>query len=146
MKKIINVLAILIILLGGVYLWQNNFKKSGQFPNNEDSFEQLKPNVNVEFVFGDQRTENVKYEYPAAASYSLFAITKNIAVQKNWVFDFKDYGDMGVLITQIDQTKNGTDNKYWQFYVNDQMPQISADKFYPSATSTIKWIFQESQF
>lgn len=157
MKKVINILVFVVIVVGVIYFWQNNYRPkqvadkndvaaeiSQEIKSNNDDLP--KPTINVRFVFSDERSENVSYELPAAASYSLFALTKNISSQKNWSFEWKDYGEMGILITKIDQTTNGADNKYWQYYINDQMPQVAANNYFPKTNDKIKWVFQPSQY
>ncbi|PWB38352.1 MAG: hypothetical protein C3F02_04230 [Parcubacteria group bacterium] len=157
MKKIINILALVVIVLGIGYIWQTNSKQNksvegGEISNeinqvvNEQIAKEPTATINIDFVFNDQRTETVAYEYPANASYSLFAITKGALEQKSWAFEWKDYGELGILVTKIDNTANGTDNKYWQYYINGQMPQLSAIKYFPQASDKVKWVFQESKY
>lgn len=160
MKKIINILVVLVIVGGVIYFWQNTYRPTAPTGTNlsNDTVAEIsqevesnraaepKQTINIEFVFGEERRETVVYELPAAASYSLFALTKGVAEQKNWAFEWKDYGEMGILITKIDQTANGMDNKYWQYYVEDKMPQVAANNYFPKTTDKIKWAFQNSEY
>lgn len=143
MRKIINVLAVMVIVAAALYLW----KQPGQAPSGSSPSDlPAAPQVSVEFVFSPDRTIKTQYEYSEPVSYSLFAITKDVVAREGWAFLWEDYGELGLLVTQIDQTKNSTDNKYWQYYVNGDMPQIGASNYYPKDKDKIKWIFQESKY
>ena len=93
----------------------------------------------LEFTFDKDHISSVKYPNTFSPNQSLFEITQQISVQENWDFGFEDYGDMGILVTQISDKINGQDKKYWQFFVNDQQPLISAEKYYPKFD--IRFIF-----
>lgn len=58
--------------------------------------------------------------------------------------EVKKYSGLGSLVENIGELHNGTDNKYWQYTVNDVMPQIGADKFTLSNGDQIKWFFNTS--
>ena len=53
---------------------------------------------------------------------------------------------MGILITQIRDKENGQDQKYWQYFVNNEQAQISVDKYFPNNGENIEWKFIESEF
>ncbi|MBI3626908.1 hypothetical protein HY224_02595, partial [Candidatus Uhrbacteria bacterium] len=48
---------------------------------------------------------------------NLFDLTEKLAEDKKLKFDFKDFGELGYLVTQIGEQKNGTDNHFWQYWV-----------------------------
>jgi hypothetical protein len=53
---------------------------------------------------------------------------------------------MGVLVKSIDGVENGTDNKYWQYWVNGELPMVAADKKEVEAGDRIEWKFESSPF
>jgi hypothetical protein len=53
---------------------------------------------------------------------------------------------MGVLLSQIKDKKNGQDQKYWQYFVAGEQPQISIDKYFPANNAYIEWKFIKSEF
>lgn len=81
-----------------------------------------------------------------AQGQTLFDLTKTVTSQKSLKFVFKDYGDMGVLVTQIGDKTNGLDNKYWQYWVNNEQVQLSANKYLIKAGDIIIWKFSKSNF
>ena len=47
---------------------------------------------------------------------------------------------------QIKDKKNGQDQKYWQYFVAGEQPQISIDKYFPANNTYIEWKFIKSEF
>lgn len=56
------------------------------------------------------------------------------------------YEGLGVLVTGIGGVENGTDNKYWQYSVNGDMPMVGADQLIVHNGDLIKWEFKASEF
>ena len=48
---------------------------------------------------------------------------------------------MGELVTQIGLKKNGEENKYWQFWVNDEYAKVGVSAYIVEAGDKIKWKF-----
>lgn len=139
MKKF-YILIVLLIIVGGLFY----FEKTSHAPS-QDKFITENNTINVSFYFSDEEPVTKTYEY-SSTSLNLIEITQNIAQQNDWIFETEDYGELGVLVTNIKDKNNGQDNKYWQYFVNDKQPQISANKYFPSNNETIEWKFQESEF
>ena len=100
----------------------------------------------LNFEFDKDDIISVEYPYTFSPDQNLLEITEGATIQENWEFEFEDYGDMGVLITQIGDKTNGQDQKYWQYFVAGEQPQISVDKYYPPLGTTIEWKFIKSEF
>lgn len=100
----------------------------------------VQQSASIMFDFGDGRvkTYTAKFQFQDTAA---FALTSQIARENSLAFDFKKYEGMGTLITQIGDKKNGENNKYWQYWVNNESPQIGADKYIVKAGSVIEWKF-----
>lgn len=143
MKKFITFIVLIVIIGGIIYLWQN---KSTTSSDQSVVNEQNQTILSVDFNFAEGEKTSFEYPYNYEVAESLFKVTKTIAEQQNWSFIFEDYGDMGLLITQIDAKTNGDNNNYWQYYVNDEQPLISVEKYFPQAGDAIEWKFQPSEF
>jgi hypothetical protein len=46
------------------------------------------------------------------------------------------------LIDSINNAAGGTDGKYWQYYVNGQLPNVGADKCLISNGDSVRWSFE----
>lgn len=67
--------------------------------------------------------------------------------QKNSIeLKTKDYGEMGTLVESIGAVTNGTDNKYWAYYVNGALGQVAADQYQLKAGDVIEFRFEKSNF
>ena len=58
----------------------------------------------------------------------------------------KEYPGLGILIEGINGKINGEDDKYWQYFVNDTMPQVGADKLELKDGDVVEWRYEVSQF
>lgn len=77
---------------------------------------------------------------------TLFDLTKDLAKKNNLSFDYKDFGEMGYLITQIGDKINGQDNKFWQYWVNNEQVQVAANKYILRSNDIVLWKFAASKF
>ena len=58
----------------------------------------------------------------------------------------KEYPGLGILIEGMNGKINGEDDKYWQYFVNDTMPQVGADKLELKDGDVVEWRYEVSQF
>ena len=52
------------------------------------------------------------------------------------------YGDE-LLVISINGIANGTDGRYWFYYVNEEPGRISANRYETTADDRIEWLFAE---
>ena len=149
MKKIIpSIIFLALVVLAAGYFWQ---QKSTPVVTNQNNNQNINQNTEtdyaylVTFEFDSQDTIDLEYPYTFSPDQSLFTITQELAQTQNWDFNYQEYEGLGVLVTQINDKTNGDDQKYWQYYVDDVQPQISADKYYPTYKEHIIWKFKESE-
>ncbi|MBT4516453.1 DUF4430 domain-containing protein [bacterium] len=138
MKKL-SIFIILIIAVGAIfYFWQGNINTRPQNLSSSDN------KITVSFQFSEQDIKQANFEFKTPVNLS--TITEFISNQEAWNYQVEDYGDMGILITQIRDKENGQDQKYWQYFVNNEQAQISVDKYFPNNGENIEWKFIESEF
>ncbi len=141
MKKFLPYLILIAVVAVIAYLWQVKPQPlNNQANNTEDN------SLTVNFVFAPGQTTSVEYELLPDSQTSVFKITKDIAEQKNWAFDFQDYGEMGLLVNKIDSKTGGDNNSYWLYYINDEQPQVSVDKYFPQGEDILEWRFEPSTY
>ena len=146
MLKKTNLIIFIVLLATVVGLWQYTYQSNKGQPSNEQLTGQTQGSINVKFSFSENEIVNLNHPYADNISANLVTITQSLAQQQAWAFESKDYGEMGVLVTKIGDKANGQEQKYWQFYVNDKQPMVSADKFIPKNGDQIEWRFAESKF
>lgn len=74
-----------------------------------------------------------------------FDLTKKITEAKNISFVYDPPGQWGVFVKEIDYRKNGTNNKYWQYWVNAEQIQVAADKYILQSNDVVEWKFIKIQ-
>lgn len=135
MKKISVLVVLLIIVAAIFYFWEKN-----RFKNDWEHNPQMPNRWNV-YIDDAGFLEMESFD-----NLNLFDITKSLSEKYDFQYQYEDYDDMGVLVTQIGNKINGEDQKYWQYFVNNEQPQISADKYFPPSGTQIEWKFIESEF
>ncbi len=146
MKKNLKFIVLALVILGAVGLWQASVMQTKNKVVESTQEIEKTTNINITFTFTDTDTTTIAYPLVANNTKNLFAVTEEIAKQQIWDLQYKDYGEMGYLVTKINNTENGQGNKYWQYYVNGEQPQISANKYTPQAGEKIEWRYAESAF
>ena len=75
---------------------------------------------------------------------TVFSLLEKLAQRENFKIEFTIYKEMGVLVESIDGVHNGTDNKYWQYWVNGELPMVAADKKEIKEGDKVEWKFASS--
>jgi len=80
---------------------------------------------------------------------TVFDVMKDAKNQGKISFKYEDYGDMGVMITEINDIKNGDDpdwtqNKYWILYVNGKSASVGCSVYKLDRSDTsIEWKYEK---
>lgn len=90
---------------------------------------------------GAPRTFNIEFKEGKTA----FDLLKDKTEELNLTLKTKTY-DIGILIEAIGDKENGQDGKYWLYYVNGEMPMVSADKKELKLGDKIEFKFEKSPF
>lgn len=92
-------------------------------------------------IIGDDwtLTDNL-VAYPGDTAFSLLT---RCAEVKGFSVDFTYYEQFdATLINSINNAVGGTDGKYWQYYVNSELPNVGADKYILSNGDLLTWSFE----
>ena len=141
LKIILIVLVCVLIFFAGFYFCQKtNFYKWTK--NIEIQKSVNKDNaMNLLVDFGDK-----KLVYDNNMVPSGMRLLTWLASRDNLTIQTQDYGDMGILLIEINGYKNGTDDKYWQYFVNNEQPMIGIDKYIIKDGDFIELKFIKSKF
>jgi 3-hydroxy-3-methylglutaryl CoA synthase len=146
MSKKNTFLSILIIILlfsflGWVYIDSNYLN------NEEDNLEEgdkISKEVSLVLNFGDGEDSQM-YSVEIKNDWTAFDVLEEILEEKDIELIFEEYGQ-GVFIKSIGKRENGEDNKYWLYYINNEMPQVSCDKKIITPGDKIEFRFQTSPY
>jgi len=86
------------------------------------------------------------YQIIPSESLTIFSLLEKLAQKENFKIEFTIYEGTGVLVESIDGIRNGTDNKYWQYWLNEELPMIAADKKEIKGGDKVEWKFAPSLF
>jgi len=94
--------------------------------------------------FGDGEVKT--FQIALSEKSTVFSLLENLAEGENFKIETKEYEGMGVLVESIDGVKNGTANQYWQYWVNNELPMVAADKKEVRGGDKVEWKFGSSPF
>lgn len=95
--------------------------------------------VSVMIDYGDG--EVATYNAPLTAGENLFQVTEKLTKENNLAFESKEYEGLGTLITKIGKKENGVGDRYWQYWVNNQKPEVGASAYVPRPGDYVEWKF-----
>ena len=82
--------------------------------------------------------------------YKLSDISKQTTVfdvlKNNADIKYNNNYSFGVFIESINGIKNGDDGKYWQYYINDVLGDVAADKKVLKEGDAVEWRFEKVPF
>ncbi|MDD5433419.1 MAG: DUF4430 domain-containing protein [Candidatus Pacebacteria bacterium] len=150
-KKIFSIsfIAVLsiIIVVAGVYFLSQQYSQLPELGSALPGKQIVQEIISGDFLAKDVGYEinngqgNKVYEFDYVASSTVFSALEAIGQKEDFAITFKDYPEMGVLIQSIGTTTNGTDNKYWQYWVNGVLGEVAADKKFLKPGDRVEWKF-----
>ena len=102
--------------------------------------------VKVLYLINKGDGEINSYQISPFPNSTVFSLLEELAGRENFEIEYKIYEDMGVFIESIAGLKGGEDNKWWQYWVNGELPMVAADKKEVKGGDKIEWKFAPSPF
>jgi hypothetical protein len=100
----------------------------------------------VLYVIDNGEGQVQDYQIVPSADSTVFSLLKELAHKENFEVESKAYEGMGVFVESIAGVKNGTNNKYWQYWVNAELPMVAADKKEIKGGDKVEWKFAPAEF
>lgn len=95
--------------------------------------------VSIENVISNETVELVEGD-------TALSVLQKMSEESDFTLETETYTGLGMLVKTIGNNQNGDDDKYWQYSVNETMPQVGADSLVLSPDDTVLWEFKESEF
>ena len=76
---------------------------------------------------------------------TLFELLAKKLSAESITFEYRDYKELGKLITRIGDKENGDGKQYWQYWVNNRHAEVGADAYALRPGDVIEWKFLKSQ-
>ena len=145
MKKTNIGIVIAIIIL--VVLWWAVFSnKNSLFPKNQEiGVLRIETEGRVDLIIDDGDGDPLTFNSKFKEGMTAFSLLKEKTEELGCSFETKTY-DIGIFIESIASKKNGDNGKYWLYYVNGEMPQVSSDKKELKAGDGVEFRFEKSPF
>lgn len=140
-KKILLVIVFIVLSISIVFFGRNIFFREKPIPAPLESIIEEVTYIINKGVEGEIN----QYQIEIKEDSTVFTLLKELSERKDFDITFKEY-DIGVFIESIDGYKNGTDNKYWQYWINNMLGEVAADKKQVKNNDKIEWKFEISQF
>jgi len=74
------------------------------------------------------------------ASTTAFDLLQEASLTAGFAIESEEY-DFGVFVESINNKRNRQDNKYWLFYINEELSQLTPDKVVVNPEDKIEFIF-----
>lgn len=141
LKKILLVVFFIVLFGSILFLDRNFFFKEELVPSTSENVIGRVPYIINKGVGGEINQYQIEIEEDS----TIFTLLKELSKRESFDITFTEY-DFGVFVESIDGYKNGTDNKYWQYWINDKLGEVAADKKQVKDGDKIEWKFELSQF
>jgi hypothetical protein len=114
---------------------------------NQDSFRRAISKTMYTIDFGGQRTR-IEEQLSASEDSTVFSLLQDLAQKRNLDIETSYYEGMGVLVESIDMVgnKGAGDDRYWQYWVNGELPMVSSDKMQVEKDDVVEWKFEPVAF
>ena len=138
----IIILLLLVVFVAGCWLGLAGFFRIDNKNNNNNQEIPLKEvTLIINNGEGDYQTFTNRFEEGMTA----FDLLKSQAEKSLITLKTKDY-DIGLFIEAIGDKENGKDGKYWQYYINDDLPMVAADKKIVRVGDKVEFRFEKPPF
>jgi hypothetical protein len=139
-KILIFIAALGLLLITIFFLGADTVSKNGG--NNESA--KLNAGDNIEKA---DKLYAIIYSFDEGDKEStVFSGLLNYGSRNNIEVKYNNDYDFGVFIESIGGIKNGDEGKYWQYYINDVLGDVAADKKNLNSGDVVEWRFEESPF
>ncbi|XOB40482.1 MAG: DUF4430 domain-containing protein [Candidatus Nealsonbacteria bacterium] len=98
------------------------------------------------YIINKGNEDVLYYEIVPSEDSTVFSLLEELSQRENFELESTLYEGMGVFVESIDGLRNGTQDKYWQYWVNNELPQVAADKMQIKKNDVIEWRFEASTF
>ncbi len=141
MKSIKFIIIAIIFFAAGFFLGQSYQIPSMVSVNESANQVNLEP---VTYVISFSESNLIEFQnISLSEKATVLDILNSIAAENEMVLETEDYENLGTLVTKIGEMENGQENKYWQYFVNDQLPQVGASSFLLAGGERVEWKFME---
>lgn len=115
---------------------------AARVPEKQDISLQDHDETTVHIVFMSEQWTVTDY-LVAGNDETVFTILQKMSKRNDFNVEFTYYEEFdAILIDSINNIENGAEGKYWQYYVNGDIPMVGADNYPVENGDYIEWRFE----
>lgn len=150
-KKILFIIIFVGILLSLLfwsiyYSLENEVETSLEIQRKSQQTLQEIVEKRVLYIIKKGEGEILQCQIAPVSDSTAFSLLEDLSQKKDFEISYKIYPEMGVFVESIDNFENGTDGKYWQYWVNGELPMVAANNFQVKEGDIVEWKFEIPQF
>ena len=96
----------------------------------------------VLYIINKGNGEIDKYQIEISQDSTVFSLLETLSQREKFELNSTFCKEMGVFVETIGGVKNGTEGKYWQYFINDKLGEVAADKKTIKEGDKIEWRFE----
>lgn len=146
---IIGILATIFVSFGMNFLFNKeakHFNKEVKYsvksPKSDQERQALISQKKVLYIIDNGEEKVSQYQIIPSENSTVFSLLNKLAETENFKIESTKYKEMGVFVESIAGLKGGTDNKWWQYFVNGKLGEVAADKKKVKEGDKIEWEFK----
>jgi len=82
---------------------------------------------------------------PVPQPSTVLQLLEDTASRQRFAVEVDKTSSLGAFVKKIGDRSNGTQNMYWQYYVNGSQPLVASDKYILQGGETVLWTFSKSE-
>jgi len=146
----VAIIILIVLTLGAICLIWGNYKSTQkEIDSLSQGFDKIIGKVikeKVLYKINEGNGKIISSQMVISEGSTVFSLLGELSQKENFKLETKEYKEMGILVESIDGVKNGTDNNYWQYWINNELPMVAADKKEVKKGDKIEWKFAPAEF
>lgn len=130
-----------LVFLGVILFFGNNFLEKFPPTSLSEITSEITQNK-VLYIINKGDGEINEYQIEISQDSTVFSLLETLSQREEFEVNSTFYEGMGVFVETIDSVENGTEGKYWQYFINDELGEVAADKKTIKEGDKIEWIFE----
>jgi hypothetical protein len=143
--KIVIFAGLFIIFVGIIFFFGTHNLFQAQNKSAPESAEVNSASQKVFLTIDNGDGNPLNFQADQGSDTSAFGLLESETHKANNSVQTQEY-EAGIFIQAIGDKKNGDDGKYWLYYINGEMPQVSADNYLLKAGDKVEFKFEKSPF
>lgn len=140
-KQIIFLSAVPVIFLLMFLFWQAEDSRTTKPP----LLEKTETNE-ILYIINSAEGNIRQYQIKIIDNSTVFSLLEELAEREDFEIEASFYPGSGFFVESIDGFSGGTDNKWWQYWVNGKLGEKSADEKEVGDGDVVEWKFDIISF